>query len=441
MISFCPTGITTLFTRYAILSPSVDMFCRVIGVQEEGGRMKKSWLMYCLAGVALLGGNLWAGKVVYPWRATTAFVKAGETFEVWYVASSGQTVNSVELKGPYNTVLTTRSVATGTWEYDHESGKTYNQKITVTVPANAPADRYDLVLKTSSGNETTPAAVKVLKDYKDYYYIVHMSDVHRYQGGYDVDVTLKKAEAVLDVADIVGAEMVWETGDQLYCHTTNNGETDNRINTMFSGKTGIRGLNSTKAAVFLVPGNHDSPKNNYTSDASLAVTMGWYNDKYGLGYFNFKYGNGRFMGVNSGMGSVPSEQRIAANAWLTSVGHGNLKLAAGHAGQSAVTSFDTVINLDMFLAGHNHFIASDNPHSINGKAIQYVANSIRDTGTGNFEYNLFRVKNSDGSVQVLGSTGSRVRVIQNHTIENINNPPSWIPMLELNFNNSNNGTA
>jgi len=99
--------------------------------RKPGFGIRISSIISCMVVMCGMWSTAWAGKVVYPWRATTAIVKAGETFEVWYVASSGQTVNSVELKGPYNTVLASRSVATGTWKYDHESGKTYNQKITV----------------------------------------------------------------------------------------------------------------------------------------------------------------------------------------------------------------------------------------------------------------------------------------------------------------------
>ncbi len=78
-------------------------------------------------------------------------MKAGETTEVWFDADSGQAVKSAELIGPYNTVTAFVRVERGTWVYDQWSGNTYDRKITVAVPANAPADRYDLVLKTSTG--------------------------------------------------------------------------------------------------------------------------------------------------------------------------------------------------------------------------------------------------------------------------------------------------
>ena len=61
------------------------------------------------------------GKIVYPWRATTAIVKAGESFEVWFNADEGQTVSSVLLNGPFNTVVTSAEINTGSWMYVEKS--------------------------------------------------------------------------------------------------------------------------------------------------------------------------------------------------------------------------------------------------------------------------------------------------------------------------------
>lgn len=53
-------------------------------------------------------------------------MKAGDSFEVWYDADAGQTVDSVELQEPYNTVVPAMAQpATGSWVYDHVTGNTY----------------------------------------------------------------------------------------------------------------------------------------------------------------------------------------------------------------------------------------------------------------------------------------------------------------------------
>lgn len=121
----------------------------------------------------------WGGQVVYPWRATTAIAKAGRTFEVWFKADPGQEVTAARLESLYKTVAADiRNTSKTTWTYDRQSGETCNRKITVAVPANTPADRYTLVLGTSRGDEKSPGAVKVVKEYKAEYHIMHISDIH-----------------------------------------------------------------------------------------------------------------------------------------------------------------------------------------------------------------------------------------------------------------------
>ena len=79
----------------------------------------------------------WSGKIVKPWRSTTAIVKAGESFDVWFDADSSQTIESVELQGPYNSVACSKSVTLGDWEYDPMSGNRYDTLLTVTVALGA----------------------------------------------------------------------------------------------------------------------------------------------------------------------------------------------------------------------------------------------------------------------------------------------------------------
>jgi len=78
--------------------------------------------------------SCWSQNIVYPWRATTAILKSGESFEVWFNAANGQSVSAVELKSDYNSVSTSISTIGGNWVYDSMSGNTFNTKITVNVP-------------------------------------------------------------------------------------------------------------------------------------------------------------------------------------------------------------------------------------------------------------------------------------------------------------------
>ncbi len=148
-------------------------------------------------------------QIIYPWRATTAIVKTGESFEVWFDADNGQTIDSVYLEGPYYSFSTFFSVEFGNWKYDEWSGNTYNRKITVQVPEDVPADRYNLILKTSTGNETSMAAVKIIKEFKSSYYIMHFSDPHRWEKPETPEVAYKEQSVVVDIANIIRSRNIY----------------------------------------------------------------------------------------------------------------------------------------------------------------------------------------------------------------------------------------
>jgi hypothetical protein len=175
--------------------------------------MKKITILFFLVFTSFA----WCGNIVYPWRATTAIAKAGETFEVWFNANENQKVRSVILQAPYHTVSTKHKTKNGCWIYDPTSQNTYNTRITVTVPKNAPADRYDIILNTSTGNDTSLAGVKVIKEYKPNYYILHFSDIHAFQRG--TETVLYPLSTML-ICNIIDPEIAFNTGDNLYRPTT-----------------------------------------------------------------------------------------------------------------------------------------------------------------------------------------------------------------------------
>ena len=70
----------------------------------------------------------WGGKIIYPWNATTAIVKAGGGIEVWFDADENQDLTSILLRGPspsrYLFPLFTEQ--RGSWVYDTVSSNTYS---------------------------------------------------------------------------------------------------------------------------------------------------------------------------------------------------------------------------------------------------------------------------------------------------------------------------
>ena len=377
---------------------------------------------------SLLSSNSWCQNIVYPWRATSAIVKSGESFEVRFNANKEQTVYSVNLQGPYNTVATTHAIQKGNWIYDITSLNTYNTKITVTVPETAPADRYDIVVYTSTGSDTSLAGVKVIKEYKDNYYILHFSDIHAFQNGYKT--TLNRLSTIVDIANIINPEMVFNTGDNLYRPT------EDRMNQLFSGNKslGLKGLNQLTAATFTVVGNHDTDFDTVPEEGFYPEKSKWWNKWWGLQAYNFKYHNGRFIVINDGwVGFDPTKQIEEATDWLKNAGKGNFRLGAAHIKESEMLDLDKNVNLSMVLVGHNHHIAKTNPGLINSKTIQYISNSMRD----HVEFNLYKINGKTGISIPVSSPTAQVEYIENP--DDQNTPSLYKPKLELTYAKANDG--
>ena len=204
--------------------------------------MKKLFIL-CLS--LCLSLITFSANIVYPWRATTAIVKSGDSFEIWFNADANQTVNSIQFKSEFLTIAGANQIITnGSWTFDPVSGNKYNQKISVKLPENTPADRYDLILNTSTGNVISYGGVKVVKEFKQEYYVTHISDGHLYQGGYDSDVILQRKSLIVQMSNIMDAEILIETGDNMY-NVRNHPEREIEY---FIGKPAIGTIGMSKAS-------------------------------------------------------------------------------------------------------------------------------------------------------------------------------------------------
>lgn len=389
--------------------------------------IKSASLLFLLI---FLSATAFCGKIVYPWRATTAIVKSGKSFEVWFDADAGQTVSSAQLKGLYNVVVTPVKIETGTWIYDVTSQNTYNTKITVKVPKSTPADRYDIVLNTSTGMVKSPAGVKVIKKYKSSYYILHFSDIHAFQNGHET--TLNRLSTIVDMANIINPEIVFNTGDNLYRPS------EERMNHLFAGHSekGLKGLNQLHGAVFSVAGNHDIDFDNQPEEGFYKEKADWWNKWWGLQAYQFGYGNGRFMVINNGWhGFNPSQQIAETQSWLQEAGTGNFRLGAAHIKNKEMSPFDSIANLELVLIGHNHNIANQNPVPLKKKPIQYIVNSVRD----HMEFNLFKVNEETGGYKPVSGPTAQVVYVENP--EDIKTPDLYKPKLRLTYIEPNDGSS
>jgi len=345
------------------------------------------------------------GKIMYPWNATTAIVKAGDSFTVWFDAHTSQNIPNVVLRGPYHSVSIPKVTdQTGSWTYDKVSGNTYNTRITVPVPAGTPEERYDLVLNTSAGEVISQSSVKVVKKYKTDYTIFHISDTHMAQGA-NINghpQILFKISGFVDIANIIGPEMVFITGDLINDSANRFPDPQERADFFYKGHepAGVKGVGAFNAATFSAAGNHDFLQNSQPYSGQYDVKSKFWNKYHGLQSHHFKYGNTRCMIVNDGWVDFDWGYQLEDHAsWLGDVGLGNLRVAAYHKSEmGTMGEWANKIDLGLALIGHNHHLAHANPYELGGKKIQYYADSVRE----HFHFNLFRV-DGNGNYTVVNN--------------------------------------
>ena len=385
----------------------------------------------CLVVIGLCGAGR-GGQIVHPWNATTAIVKAGERFDVWFDADAGQKVSSVKLRGPYHAVsISSIKVETGSWIYDTVSSNAYDTRITVNVPSDTPEERYDLVLNTSAGEEISLSAVKVIKEYKTDYTILHISDTHMCQGAKinGHPERLFKISALVDIANVIGPEMVFITGDLI-----NNNMLPPKERSEFfydgSPEHGLKGMHGFDAATFSTVGNHDFMEGEQPGAGFYKEKAEFWNQYHGLQSHRFKYGSTRCMIVNDGWNGFDWAYQLADHSsWLGDAGSGNLRIAAYHKSEMGIMgAWANEIDLGLAMIGHNHHLADDNPYELGGRPIQYYANSVREY----MNFNLFRVE-GDGSYTAVNNTTA---------VENPDDAPSlWRAKLTLAYAKTNDGTS
>lgn len=399
------------------------------------------WL-FLIAGFLLVSCGLHGGQIVYPWRATTAIVKAGGTFEVWHKADPGQEVVAARLESPYKTVAAgIREMGKTAWVYDKQSGDACNRKLTVEVPAGAPADRYALVLDTTRGEEKSPGGVKVVREFKTEYHIMHISDVHAYQKMKQYGQAPQlKVSMLADMANIIDPEMVFFTGDHMYFPN------DERINEYYEGGYSLHGremngLHDFHAATFEAVGNHDYQTESAPGEEPKRIDkIKHWNRNFGLQAYHFTYGDGRFMVVNNSMGDYRN-QIDEAVAWINGAGKGSFRLGAFHIRELSRPFHDALKEnrtpLTLCLAGHEHNKAEGNPWSVNGDPVIYIASAIRDY----MDFNLFKVDAVKGTFVPVSGPDARVMPFENTPSSAGNDPAKYHPKLTLSFAHANDGTV
>jgi len=382
------------------------------------------------------------GRIVYPWNATTTIVKAGESFTVWFDADDRQDVASVTLRGLYNSVsIPNVTTKTGSWVYDEVSGNSYDTQIAVKLPSNTPMERYDLVLNTSTGQEVSQSAVKVIKQCQKEYSIFHISDTHiRHKPENKGDGTIRKLQlltGLVDIANIIGPEIVFLTGDNIDSRLWGDknatylgapATTQARVDFYYKGShaNGYRGVYDFAAPAFSCNGNHDHYER---PDDGLDTKnkFKFWNKYHGLRTPHFAYGNTRFMAFSDAFGEDHNVQGARHTTWLKDVGPGNLRVIYKHIYNNVTPQpWATDNDIHFGMCGHNHHIGPKSPYK-QGTTDMYIVNF-----TEYMTFNLFRIDDK-GNYKVLNNLVA---------VENPKDDASlWKHKLTLTYAKDNNGSS
>jgi hypothetical protein len=310
-----------------------------------------------------------------------SIVMVGDTLKIECEAGSGTTGWAAGLlregtETPMTIVSSTYDASTLWWELE---------ALVPTVPVY---DLYDLLVTANGGiNDTTWNAVRVIPEFKDDYYFVHITDTHLpthlyyYQSGADTDSSevVDLREIIQDV-NVINPEFVLLTGDFI-----NEGELEDFLNKRYFSRS-QRLLTEFEVPVYLTSGNHDiggwndSPPPDGTARQTWWRFFGWKRcDSPPPGApwytqnFSFDYGPVHYVGLEAYInydgwryGIYGGESFTSGQMqWLDN----DIAAASGSAAHVIFYHYDfsNQINLsslgaDMSLAGHRHRDVDDFSH-------------------------------------------------------------------------------
>jgi predicted phosphodiesterase len=311
--------------------------------------------------------------------------------------------------------------------------------ITTAIPNVDLYELYDLRVTASDGiSDDVTNAVKVIDQYKEDYYFVHITDTHLpghtfYGGaGYETDATeLDDLYEVIKDINLIHPEFVLLTGDLI-----NEGELED-FECLRNHTLTVELLEKFEVPVYIVPGNHDlggwdaTPPPQGTARQEWWRFFGWRQrelppteTEYLTHDYSFDYGNVHYVGLeaydnyDSYMYGVYGDESFipAQISWLQN----NLS-NAGDATKVLFYHYDfkheldlSSLGVDMALWGHTHNDAEDATHPYDISTA-----SVCD---GNKAFRVIRVNGSN--VQAESSTRTH----------------SDGDMLTITFNTSNDGS-
>ncbi len=181
-----------------------------------------------------------------------ALITPGDTLTIECQASSGTSGWTAELYHGQTQI----SLPVLSSSYDTS---TLWWTLSAQIPAVSLYELYDLAVTASGGiADTTWQAVKIIPEFRDDYYFIHITDTHLpthlyyYESGADTDTSeIDDFRAVIDDINIINPEFILFTGDAI-----NEGELEDYLDKRYYTRT-QKLLTEFEVPVFLTSGNHD----------------------------------------------------------------------------------------------------------------------------------------------------------------------------------------
>ncbi|MBN2414049.1 carboxypeptidase regulatory-like domain-containing protein [candidate division KSB1 bacterium] len=275
--------------------------------------------------------------IQFPLTLRPALVKSGENFTLLCKADKNIKSWSAVLYSDFNTVQ-----LQVTPQYNNSKAL---WEISAVVPAGTPVELYDLKVNATGLEDRVSHAVKVVQQFKDSYYFIHLPDLHlpavSWIGYYDDNNTIPEFLQILKEISIINPEFVLQTGD-----IVDNGREGDQYQLVQEL------LKKANTPMFATGGNHDL----------------WYNGHY---YWNkyinpvmnysFHYGAHFFAGME--MYDIPTvtftadQMRWVQSALQNSVqSNDKLRSLFYHYDESRQIDDDFVDDymVDLILYGHTH---------------------------------------------------------------------------------------
>ncbi|MGQ9811278.1 MAG: metallophosphoesterase [bacterium] len=279
-------------------------------------------------------------------------------------------------------------------------------KISAVLPKFDLYELYDLEVKATGLADTTRHAVRIIPEFKDDFYFVHITDSHlpthlyHYQNGSDTDTSeIVDLRTVIEDINIINPEFVLFTGDLV-----NEGELEDYLFRRYYSRA-QKVLEEFNVPVYLTAGNHDiggwdpTPPPDGTARMTWWRFFGWKRlgnpppaQTYYTQDYSFNYGNAHFTGLEAyinydgwrsdiyGSKSFTNKQLQWLQSDLKSAGSKIKVLFYHHDFSNQINLYS--LGVDMSLSGHAHSNQDDWSHPY-----QIVTSAVCD---GRRTYRLIR---------------------------------------------------